>query len=99
IVLCSETATALSNDNFEFNEFALFPNPNKGDFSLQFNSNSGKEINVHIYDISGKLVFNSNYDATSRFDKQIALSNVSAGIYIMKVNDGVKTITRKLVKD
>ena len=97
IVLCSETATALSDDNFEFNEFALFPNPNKGDFSLQFNSNSGKEINVYIYDISGKLVFNSNYDATSRFDKQIALSNVSAGIYIMKVNDGNKTITRKLV--
>ncbi|ARV08680.1 hypothetical protein BTO05_03145 [Winogradskyella sp. PC-19] len=98
ITICyEETSFVLSNDNFELDDFALFPNPNKGDFTLQFNSNSGKEINVDVYDISGKLVFDSNYDATSRFDKQIILNNVSTGIYIMKVNDGNKTITRKLI--
>ena len=96
IDICS-TTFVLSNDSFELNDFALFPNPNKGDFTLQFNSNSGKGINVGVYDISGKLVFNSNYNTTPRFDKQISLNNVSAGIYIMKVNDGDKTVTRKLI--
>ncbi|WP_299116565.1 reprolysin-like metallopeptidase [uncultured Winogradskyella sp.] len=98
ITICSGTTEAVLGDNdFELNDFALFPNPNNGDFTLQFNSNSGKDINLNVYDISGKLVYNNNYDSTSRFDKQINLNNVSAGIYIMKVNDGDKSVTRKLI--
>lgn len=98
IELCTTTTSiVLGNEDFELNDFALFPNPNNGNFNLQFNSNSGRDINVDVYDISGKLVFENKYDATSRFDKQIALNNVTTGIYIMKVNDGDKTITRKLI--
>ncbi|MFD1061666.1 reprolysin-like metallopeptidase [Winogradskyella litorisediminis] len=98
VELCTTTTNiTLDTDNFELNDFALFPNPNNGDFTLQFNSNSGIGVNVDVYDISGKLVFNKNYDATSRFDKQINLNNVSTGIYIMKVNDGDKSVTRKLI--
>ncbi|SHH52787.1 reprolysin-like metallopeptidase [Winogradskyella jejuensis] len=98
ITICSGTVEAVLGDNdFELNDFALFPNPNNGDFTIQFNSNSGIGVNVDVYDISGKLVFNKNYDPTSRFDKQINLNNVSTGIYIMKVNDGDKSVTRKLI--
>lgn len=98
LTICyNETSFVLSNEDFELNDFALFPNPSKGDFTLQFNSNSGKDINVNVYDISGKLVYNNNYSSTSRFDKQINLNNVSSGIYIMKVNDGDKSVTRKLI--
>lgn len=98
IELCTTTTTVVLGDNdFEFNDFALYPNPSNGEFTLEFNSNSGKDINVNVYDISGKLVFKNEYDSTSRFQKQIALNNVSTGIYIMKVNDGDKTVTRKLI--
>ncbi|TCK69140.1 putative secreted protein (Por secretion system target) [Winogradskyella wandonensis] len=98
VELCTTTTNiTLDTDNFELNDFTLFPNPNSGDFTLQFNSNSGKDINVDVYDISGKLVYKNSYNATSRFDKQINLNNVSTGIYIMKVNDGDKSVTRKLI--
>ncbi|GGI57329.1 zinc-dependent metalloprotease [Winogradskyella haliclonae] len=98
ITVCSGITEAVLGDNdFELNDFALFPNPSKGDFTLQFNSSSGKDIDVSVYDISGKLVYNKNYGSTSRFDKQINLNTVSTGIYIMKVNDGDKNVTRKLI--
>lgn len=98
ITICSGTTEAvLGDNNFELNDFTLFPNPNNGDFTLQFNSNSGKDISVDIYDISGKLVYNNNYSSISRFDKQINFDNVSTGIYIMKVSDGDKSVTRKLI--
>ncbi|MBT8245217.1 MAG: T9SS type A sorting domain-containing protein [Winogradskyella sp.] len=98
ITICYEVNEfTLADNDFELNDFALFPNPNKGEFTLQFNSNSGKDVNVNIYDISGKLVFENKYDSVSRFNKQIELNNVSTGVYIMKVTDGEKTITRKLI--
>ena len=98
IELCTTTTSiVLSDENFELDDFALFPNPNQGNFKLQFNSNSGKSIDVDVYDISGKLVFEKQYGATSRFDEQIQLNNVSSGIYIMKINDSNKTITKKII--
>ncbi|RNC87213.1 MAG: T9SS C-terminal target domain-containing protein [Winogradskyella sp.] len=96
--LCTTTTQiTLDTDDFELNDFALYPNPNSGDFNLEFNSGSGKDINIDVYDISGKLVYNRSFDPTSRFNEQISLKNVSSGIYIMKVNDSDKTVTRKLI--
>lgn len=98
IELCTTTTTiTLDNETFELNDFALYPNPNKGEFNLQFNSNSGLEINFAVYDISGKLIHTKTYDATARFEKNIVLNNVSTGLYIMKVTDGDNTITKKLI--
>ena len=98
IELCTTTTTVeLSTDEFELNNFALYPNPNNGDFTLTFNSNSGKDIDVSVYDISGKLIHNKTYDPTATFDKSISLNNVSSGIYLMTVNDSDRTVTKKLI--
>lgn len=97
IELCSETATPLNNDSFELNDFTLFPNPNNGEFNLSFNSNSGKDININVFDISGKRIFNEGFDARSNFDDQISLNAISSGIYIMTVDDGDRYVTKKII--
>jgi subtilisin-like proprotein convertase family protein len=100
IELCSiQTIITLDNEVFELDDFTLFPNPNKGEFNLQFNSNSGKSITINVYDISGKLVYAKAYDSTARFNEKISLNNASSGLYIIKVSDTDKTITKKLVID
>jgi len=98
IELCTTTTTVeLSTEEFELNNFTLYPNPNKGNFTLNFNSNSGKDIDLSVYDISGKLIHNKTYDPTAVFNEDISLNNVSAGIYLMTVNDGDKSVTKKLI--
>ncbi|WP_452226148.1 reprolysin-like metallopeptidase [Lacinutrix cladophorae] len=98
IELCTTTTqVTLGTENQELSNFALYPNPNKGNFSLAFDSNSGKNINVAVYDMSGRLVFNKEYDATSRFNENISLNNASSGMYIMTVIDNGKRITKKLI--
>ena len=97
IELCSTTETVLNNNNFELDDFSFYPNPNDGTFNLKFNSNSGRDIAVSVYDISGKRIYNKNYDARPAFDEQITLSTIASGIYIMKVDDGEKSISKKLI--
>lgn len=98
VELCTTTTdVTLGTGSLELSNFALYPNPNKGNFSLSFDSNSGENINVNVYDISGRLVYNKNYNATSRFNETISLNNVSSGMYLMTVIDGGKRITKKLI--
>mgnify|MGYP003682993909 CR=1 FL=1 len=98
IELCSTTTTVvLSNEEFALENFSLYPNPNKGDFSLSFNSQSGEDINVNVYDISGRLVHTKNYNATATFNENISLNNVSAGMYLITVTDQDRTVTKKLI--
>ncbi|MBQ0787075.1 MAG: T9SS type A sorting domain-containing protein, partial [Oceanihabitans sp.] len=98
VELCTTTTdVTLGTGSLALSNFALYPNPNKGNFSLAFDSNSGENINVTVYDMSGRLVYNKNYDATSRFNETISLNSVSSGMYLMTVIDGGKRITKKLI--
>ena len=59
LTLCeTKTTITLSNeDNAEFESFKLFPNPNKGQFTLSFDSKSSDNVGVSVYDISGREIF------------------------------------------
>ncbi|MEM6685359.1 MAG: reprolysin-like metallopeptidase [Bacteroidota bacterium] len=100
IELCTTTTTiVLSNEEFELENFALYPNPNRGEFSLSFSSTSGEDIKIDVHDISGRLVFNKNYNATASFNERISLNNVSSGMYLITVTDQERTVTKKLIVD
>ncbi|KAB8151815.1 T9SS type A sorting domain-containing protein [Kordia sp. TARA_039_SRF] len=98
IELCTTTTTVvLSNEEFELDNFTLYPNPNKGEFSLSFNSTSGEDISINVHDISGRLIHSKNYNATSTFNENISLRNVSTGMYLITVTDQERTVTKKLI--
>jgi subtilisin-like proprotein convertase family protein len=61
LTICSQTAT-LSSDSFGLENFTLYPNPNNGNFTIQFNTNSGNEIKINVHDIRGREIFNKSYD-------------------------------------
>jgi len=72
--------------------FALYPNPMRGGGMLNIQSRSKSEMNISIYDVIGKQVFQRNTTET-----QINISHLKAGMYFVKVQQDGKTATRKLV--
>jgi len=70
---------------------AMFPNPINGDV-LTITSNSGAAKQVAIFDVLGKQVVNAT---TS--NNTINVSNLTAGVYMVKISEEGKTATRKLV--
>lgn len=97
IEICSQTITALATDNFSFDNFALYPNPNDGTFTVKFNSNTGNDINVAVYDMRGRSIFNNVYQNNGVFEQTLQLDNVQSGIYLVNIQDGEKKIVKKIV--
>ncbi len=87
----------LNLDENEFQDFAVYPNPNNGNFNIQFNSTSGNEILINAYDIRGRQVFNKTYLNSGLFDQNIQLDNVQAGVYLISVQEGDKKVIKKII--
>lgn len=84
------TATASVNRS-EILNFSIYPNPLTSG-KLFINTNSNSEKNIQIFDVLGKKVFESNLKG-----RELDLTKLTAGIYILKVLEEGKTATRKLV--
>ncbi|MEQ3661945.1 MAG: hypothetical protein ACJAYP_000626 [Flavobacterium sp.] len=69
----------------------MYPNPLSGNV-LNFSTTLNAELNVQIFDILGKQVVNSKVS-----NNTLNVSNLNAGVYIVKVTEEGKTATRKLV--
>ena len=96
IALCVQTYT-LSAADFEISDFVMYPNPNKGNFNIQFTSQSLNGVQVYVHDLLGRKLFEKEYKNESVFNKNIQLHNVQAGVYLLTVIDGDRKEIKKLV--
>ena len=85
-------ATA-STINSQIEGFAIYPNPvTNGRLSITSNSSDNKQVS--IFNVLGKNVLNTIISGTKA---EVNTSGISAGIYILKVVEGGKTATSKLI--
>lgn len=84
----------LATENFDASDnVAVFPNPSNGHFDIALGE--PKAIAVKVYDVFGKLVFSKAYPMQETCP--VDLTGVSRGMYFLKMEDGAKTQTRKIV--
>lgn len=96
--ICSSTTTVvLSNEDFSLANFAIYPNPNNGNFTVQFDSKSSNEIKIGVHDLRGREIFNKSYQNSGVFNQNLQLSNVQAGVYLVTVQDGDRKEVKKIV--
>ncbi len=93
------TVQTLGSNNFEFQDFALFPNPNKGSFTVKFLSDTSNTIDINVHDISGRQVYKKSFANNGTFNQNIDLNDVQKGIYLVSIIDGdTKTVKRIIVE-
>jgi subtilisin-like proprotein convertase family protein len=95
-ICSSEIQPVLSKTEIDPNALAIYPNPNNGEFTINFDAITDN-VNINVYDIRGRLVFDNSYKAQGQFNQNINLGNVQAGLYILNVQDGNQTLTKKLI--
>jgi subtilisin-like proprotein convertase family protein len=88
---------SLGVEENEISEFLIFPNPNHGEFTIKLNSSSTYNIKVEVFDIRGRSVFNNSYINTQNFNQLVNLNGVQSGMYFVKVSDGEKQTTKKII--
>jgi len=82
----------------EFTDLSIFPNPTDGDLHLQFTSSTGGAAQLHITDLSGKII--SNYPLQLQPGTNLVITEtnqLAGGSYLLTlVVNGVQT-TRTFV--
>lgn len=81
----------LATKSFDIDGLKVFPNPVK-DGNLYITSDKNETKTVVIFDVLGKQVVNTTVNS-----QPLNVSNLNAGVYIVKITEAGKTATKKLV--
>lgn len=91
-----EDTTLIGLNELELSKLQVYPNPTKGQFMV-YNGSEQPIRSVKVYNLVGALVSEVKLnDAADRVN--IDLTNENTGIYMVKIELGNTTITKKLVK-
>ncbi|MEZ4936139.1 MAG: T9SS type A sorting domain-containing protein [Crocinitomicaceae bacterium] len=90
----SGTGLSIFENNDLSDQILIYPNPNNGEFTLQFGNTLVGEKKIRVIDARGKIVtykkaFNSTYD--------LNMVHVEPGIYFVEVFNGNKKGVQKIV--
>jgi subtilisin-like proprotein convertase family protein len=98
ITFC-ETPATLSNEIIEDLEFAVYPNPSKGLFTVAAGSNNGNTGNAVIYllDLNGRILFTKEVQDASRLNETIDLQNLTNGFYLLQIEQGTSRTVKKVL--
>lgn len=78
----------------------VYPNPNKGEFVISFDSTNSvnNDVKIDVYDIRGRLVYEGAFNNVStKFKETIYLNNVKPGMYIANISQGNNRTSQKII--
>jgi bacillolysin len=81
-----------TNSNEVLTTISLYPNPTKDVLNIETNSET--KLNYSVINYLGQVVKTGSID-----NNVLNVSNLNAGIYILEVNDGQKSVTKKFIKE
>ncbi len=76
----------------------VYPNPNNGTFTIQYNGQGTGLVRIAIYDVTGRLVFHQKYDKSgTEFTQTISPEQCAPGIYMLGMEINGETQYQKLI--
>jgi len=77
--------------------FQLYPNPGNGHLRIRAEALQSSEMQVIVYDLTGRTVFSSSPVRTIQFDEKIDISHLPSGNYFVKLRVQDAQTIRKYV--
>lgn len=83
-------------DEIVATKFQVFPNPASSsvNISVPDDWNTNEDITVQLFDVSGRLLLNLN---KSNNEINLNISVFESGVYILRVNSGDKSVSKRLI--
>jgi extracellular elastinolytic metalloproteinase len=93
----AECNTVLATQDLQKTDgkFIIFPNPTYDEFFVGNLDTSSKDVQIKMFDMSGKLVFSDARDSQSK--KGISTKGLQKGVYMVHIKQGEKAQTEKLI--
>jgi hypothetical protein len=82
----------------DFSSIKIFPNPNQGEFQVEYTGVDGSSIRISVLDLFGRIIVDQNYLlAYGPIPIVLKISQHSKGTLFVRVIDGNKVYIRKVV--
>jgi len=89
------TIGTLGLSEFGLNAYmSIFPNPNKGEFTISFTEVNTKNLSVEIVNAIGQVVSKGNVKNDLL---KVDIREFGAGTYMIRISDGIDIITKKII--
>ena len=97
IEICGSPVLGIEDSKIA-NSFALWPNPNNGEFHISFNSTNNNTVALTAYDIRGRKVTDQRFENHSNvFNQTVNFNMLAKGVYILKIQTGDNEFFKRLV--
>ena len=91
-------ATTLRVNSFNLSNVSIYPNPSNGIVNVRFETLSNDIIKIILFDLQGRRIYSSNHtNNQSLFDEPIATEKLAKGIYLLKVSQGNRSTTKRVI--
>jgi hypothetical protein len=95
---CTSATVDIISSRNELNcNFKTFPNPVSSELKLNISECGLENIEVEIYDLRGVLILEKNNQQVSGNFVTINLQELKAGIYFLKLKDGNRFFSQKII--
>jgi len=75
----------------------LYPNPVRNQLNIRFMDTNLKNVNLNLYDLSGKLLISKNVNSGNLLNYRLDVQTLNSGFYLLKINSEKQLITRKII--
>ncbi|MDO7173464.1 reprolysin-like metallopeptidase [Mariniflexile sp. AS56] len=87
----------LAIEEFGFENFSVYPNPNNGKFIIKLNGSLERAVNTSVYDMRGRRIYENEFPNGGDFRQELQLNNIQSGMYLLIVSDGLRKSTKKII--
>lgn len=88
--------SALNSLEFNENDISIYPNPVQNNLNICLNNNTGKNLELTLFDLSGKIQMRKTICAGNPSNFQMNVSQLNPGLYLLKITSEKQTLTKKI---
>ena len=91
-------APSVPDNDLDIDHLVFYPNPNKGKFTLSFNTDKTKKVEIRVFDMNGNEVYKEELkDFEGEYKKEIDISGEKKGTYFVNIVQDGKSVTKKII--
>ena len=80
------------------NQLNIFPNPADNELNFQVSNQDEEEINIEVYDVTGKLIISKSSAISESNSLSVDISSLVNGMYMLNVKTKTTSVIQKFIK-
>lgn len=97
LIIKSSSPLTSVDDVLAWDNFDVFPNPSSGSFNVNVTFDTPQQAMLNIIDTAGKNVFQQHYSPTLHLNEALNLSQLSKGMYFLKIQTNEGRAFKKII--